>query len=253
MSRIRMILLSLFAVFAVSAVASASSSAATECGVVGAPLEEGGDIALCIGNPLKEVGSPTEHIEEPFTSKIKPSTVATLTVTGGPVIVCKKANDTGQVDIANGHIKDSINPEVSDLTITFSECEVSNASTKCAVTEPIVANGGGDGLDGTFINATDPTKGMSLLPSQQTGGKNLFVTIVIKHKPEKECLFETAGAEVTGSQELELPEVESGKVEHEVVAKASGSHLAYAGATATFTIQELVRLSSGEPWGFFKS
>jgi hypothetical protein len=263
MSRIRFFLLSVVAVLAVGGVASASASAET-CGVG----EQGGDIALCI--QTEEIGSPSEHPAVSFTSKIKPATpanVATLTVTGGPVIICKKADDKGLIDVKNGGIKNSNNPEVSDLYITFTECEVNNAPTKCEVKEPIVASGGpngsetlDDGIDGEFLNTSDPTKGMSFFPSQETEVepgvfKKLFVKITIKAKTGQSCLFAKT-AEVTGSQEVELPEVESEKIEHEVVAKATGSHLLYAGATATFSLQEVVALAGpnlGLKYSFQKS
>jgi hypothetical protein len=239
MSRIRLILLSLFAVFAVSAVASASASAEV-CGAG----EGGGDVALCIEK--EEIASPGHHAKIPVESKIVAGTVATLTVTGGPIIVCKKADDEGEFDRGKDNpsesleLEDSFNPEISDLKITFTECEVSNAKTKCEVTEPIVAEGGGDNLDARFKEADN--EHVLIKPSQGT----VFTKITIKAKAGQECVLAITEGEVTGEQECELPGAAVEKVEHEVKCNTTGSKLKFAGKVATFSVRENVKLVDTE-------
>jgi hypothetical protein len=53
---------------------------------------------------------------------------------------------------------------------------------------------------------------------------------------------------VTGLQILELPEGETGKVEHEIVAKKANSKLKFGGNVASFSSTAKVHLDSNESW-----
>jgi hypothetical protein len=266
MSRLKLVMLSMFAVLAVSAAASASAfGVEVEC-TTGATAEKGGDVALCIGK--KEVGSPSEHAPVPFTSKKVAATVSELKVEAGPNIVCKKAENTGQFDVGNGNIKEGLpNPEISDLYIEFTECEVTNtAATKanCEVKEPIVVSGGpnesktlDDGLNGFFTG--EITTAVLFEPSQETEVspgvfRKLFTKITIKTRAGKPaCTLAVAGAEVTGTQTAKIIAPEAETITHEIAAEFSGSTLKFAGKKAEFKVNEEVELNSKEAYGIFKS
>lgn len=57
---------------------------------------------------------------------------------------------------------------------------------------------------------------------------------------------------ITGSQLLELPEGEVGKVEHEIVAKKAGSHLKFGAEEASFSSTATVHLESESSWLIMK-
>jgi hypothetical protein len=261
MPRFRLILLGLLAALAVSAAASASASAArTE------PCEKttGAEIQLCIEG--KEAGSPnTEEI--PFTSKKKPGTVTRLTVTGGPIIECVKAENEGQFEAA-----DSVSPEISDLIITFSECKVVNSiqtEENCEVghrTEAgvfvagtIIVDGGrgfgnADRLDGTLPNTGE----VNFAPSEETEvepgiKKALFTKIAIKNKGTKLCPLLVGNFNVTGGQKCSLPESEVEKETHLVECADAGSTLKFGENEATFKLVEEVTLTTREKFSVIKS
>lgn len=259
MRRVRLILLGLLALFALSAVGSASASA-EEC----PPdvLKDGKDVALCIEKV--EIGSPSEHEQVTFTSSKKPETLSHLNVENGPKIACKKAENTGEFDTTNGKVKDST-LEVSDLRITFSECKVTNtAATEadCAVTEPIVVEGGtGDNLDGFFTPVGNPGK-LKFEPSEETEVepgvfRKVFTRITIKTVAGKPaCAFPFTAALVVGEQECKVlnPEVEA--VTKELECTDAESKLTFAGKKAEFLLTENVALSGanlGKKWALVAS
>jgi hypothetical protein len=256
MSRVRLIMLSLFAIFATSAVASASASAArTE------PCEKAkGPPQLCIEG--KEAGSPnTEEI--PFTSKKKAATKSRLTVTGGPIIECAKAANEGQFEATETPKAPEVSPEISDLIITFSECKVvNNAETeaKCEVGHRNAANefipgviivdggsgfGTGDRLDGPLLN----TKEVTFAPSEGT----LFTKIAIKSKTGVTCPVLAGNFNVTGTQTCTLPESEVEKAVHGLVCAATGSKLKFGENAATFELEEEVELTTKEKFSIIES
>jgi hypothetical protein len=231
MPRIRLMLLGLLAVVAVSAMASSSASAA-EC----PDTVKGADVALCIE------GKEAADGVYPFTSVKKAGTPSELNVKNGPRVVCEKAKNTGEFEV-----KDAGTPqlEVSDLVIEFSgTCEVTTNKAECEVAEPILANGGGDGIDGT-ITKTDET---TLKPS--TG--KVFATIKTKSKPGKFCplLPET---NVEGEQIVKLPGSTTEAKKHEIVAEAAGSKLKAFGQEATFVLTEEMELASGKVFSLQES
>jgi hypothetical protein len=124
MSRLKVVLLAAFAALAIGAVASGSASA-EECKAG----EATGDVALCIEK--EEVGSVSAHAPVPFTSKKKAGSLSKLEVTNGPTIKCGTAANTGEFDMANGNIVETPGKsvEISDLSITFKECKVTNSKT----------------------------------------------------------------------------------------------------------------------------
>jgi hypothetical protein len=244
-SKVKTVLVALLAVFALGAAASASASAEV-CGVG----ESGGDVALCIAK--EEIASPGKHGKMPFGSKIVAGTVVTLTMTGGPTIVCKTANDEGEFDRGTSgvELEDSFNPEGSDVKLIFSQCEVANAKTKCEVVEPIVIDGGGDNLDATFKEADN--EHVTFRPSTGT----LWTRLTIRAKQQQECALAITEAELTGEQECELPEAAVEKVEHEVKCNTTGSKLKFAGKTYSISFRQLMTLTGanlGKKWSVIKS
>jgi hypothetical protein len=263
MTRIRLIMLSLLAVFAISAVASASASAVTECETVGAPVEPGGDIALCIQG--KEVGSPTEHAPVPFISKKTTATTSRLTVAGGgPIIECTAAANKGEWDIRNGNIKNSENVEASDLVITFTGCKIVNSVNtreKCTVNSPgspdgtIVVDGGGDGLDGFFPNASESNPvPITFEPSQG----EVFVIIKIGNK-NGTCPLPTGEFNIKGKQKAKTgtstADACQSRQVHTLKVLATESELKFGASetAATFELTEDVELTSKEAWGLCDS
>jgi hypothetical protein len=222
MARIKLMLLGLLAVLAVSALGSASASAA-EC----PDTTKNADVALCIE------GKEAADGLYPFTSAKKAGTNSELKAAGGPEITCEKAKNAGEFEV-----KDGGNPqlEVSDLSIEFSEkCRVKNAEASCEVKEPIVANGGGDGIDG----AVTKTDEVTLRPSTGTS----FATIELKSKVGHVCLF-PATTNVEGEQVVKLPGSTTEATKHEIVAEPSGSKLKAFGFAATFELTEEMELTS---------
>jgi hypothetical protein len=260
MPRFRLILLGLLAALVVGAAASASASAArTET----CEKTTGSEIQLCIEG--KEAGSPnTEAI--PFTSKKKPGPISRLTVTGGPIIECKKAENEGQFEAA-----DSVSPEISDLIITFSECKIVNSKEteeNCEVghrTEAgvfvlgIIVDGGrgfgnADRLDGTLPNTGEA----NFAPSEETEvepgvHKALFTKIALKNKGTKTCPLLLGNFNVTGSQKCSLPESEVEKETHQVTCLDTGSNLKFGENNATFELEEEVTLTTKEKFSVIKS
>jgi carbon monoxide dehydrogenase subunit G len=222
MTRIRLVLFAGLALLAVSALASTSASAA-EC----PDTVKGSDVALCIEG--KEAADGTY----PFTSVKKAGTGSELNVQGGPRIVCEKAKNTGEFEV-----KDGGNPqlEVSDVVIEFSgNCKVTTNEKQCEVIEPIIANGGGDGIDGTISKTNEVT----LKPSQGAS----FATIKTKSKIGQFCpIFEETNVE--GEQVAKLPGSTTEATKHEIVAEASGSKLTAFGLPATFVLTEEMELTS---------
>ena len=135
-------------------------------------------------------------------------------------------------------VKDNGYPqlEASDLSIEFSEkCEVTNAKEECEVKEPILANGGGDGIDGVVTKTDEVT----LKPSQGTS----FATIELKSRPGHICFFPST-TNVEGEQVVRLPGSTTEATKHEIVAEPSGSKLKAFGFTATFELTEEMELTS---------
>jgi hypothetical protein len=230
MKRIRTICLALVAVFAMSAiVATASASAACS--------KEGGDVSLCI-----EGREAKENSTFKFTSVKKPGTVSELKIPAiGLTITCKKAVNTGGFETFG----DSVNPEVSDVKITFSECEVTDPA-QCEVPTIKVEGENKDGLDAVFAGAGK----LTFFSSEKRGGT--FVLVTIKSKKGQKCPFESKGAAVTGEQECSLPGGEVEAVTHELECTAAGSKLAFAGLAATFSLQEEVKLTTGKKWSIIE-
>jgi hypothetical protein len=220
MFRIKVIVLTALGVLVAMAVASASASAAA------CTSEETKD-DVCLQIEGNEAGAEVV----PFTSAKKAGTVSKLIVTNGPEIECAAATNEGEFD----NTVDS-KLHISDLKITFSTCTVTNATATCEVKEPIVADGGGDGID-----SEEPMKSPKEVTFKPSEGIT-FATITVKSKPGKTCLFATV-AKVTGEQTATLPGSETEAETHEVVAAASGSNLKYAEKPATFELAELVKLS----------
>jgi hypothetical protein len=230
MSRIRLIMLSLFAMFAMSAVASASASAEA---CHSHPIWE--RTTMCIENV--EVNSPGETpITIPFTST---SGVSRLVVTGLGTITCQKDKNVGEFDIAADKGSDSAQVSVSDLRITFEECELEGAAN-CEVPNIVVEGGTGDNLDGTFVSFEQ----IAFSPSEGT----IFTVIKLKNKAGKTCA--AAGSyNVTGKQKCKLINPEAENKTHELDCKATESELEVGGKKATFESKDKVTLAQAEDEG----
>jgi hypothetical protein len=230
MTRIRLVLLGVLAVVAASALASTSASAA-EC----PDTVKGADVALCIE------GKEAADGVYPFTSVKKPNTVFELNVKNGPRMVCENAKNAGEFEV-----KDAGTPqlEVSDLVIEFSgNCKVTTNEPECEV-EPIVLNGGGDGIDGSITKTNE----MAMKPS--TG--KVLGTLKIKSKPGHVCVL-SKEATIEGGQIMKLPGSTTETTRHELVAEASGSSLTISGIEATFVLTEEMELTSGKVFSLQES
>jgi hypothetical protein len=228
MTRIRLILLSVFAVIAVSAVASASASAACS-------KETGTGIEFCLEHEDVNSGFPK------FTSVKEAGTESELKVENGPIIKCTVATNTFSLDAGGSpsiELFEGGPVEVSDLEIVFKTCKVTNTvatEENCEVKEPISVNGGGDELDGTFNGP--PINKVTIKPSEG----NLFVAITIKTKTGRPtCPFAATG-NVTGEQTCNVPNIETENTVHKLECAASGSNLKAFSKNATFTLKEEVK------------
>jgi len=225
MSRIRLLLLSMFAVLAVSAIASASASANAKC-------EGTTTIVLCI-----ELAGELQELEgeEAFTSKLEPETESLLETEGLAHIVCTAAADTGTF-LSPAALAGTLT--VDNLVITF---------TGCTILEPVGANC--EIKEGTIKTAAikgealEPTTGNYEFDFQpETAGSTVFAEITIKSKAGKTCLIAKT-AKVTGTQSCKLVAPEENAVVHLIECLESGSSLLFAEKTSTFKLIEEVELS----------
>lgn len=217
MTRLKVILLSLFAVFAVSAVASASASAKT-C-----------DDATTTEDACLYVET-TERISEEFafTGTKTAATESKLEVAGGPVIKCTVANASGKLT-AQG---DGVNAD--DVVIEFKTCTVTNTAN-CEVKEPIIAEANGNFSTGNRV------------VDFREDGIGPFTTIVLKSIAPNTCLFATTGAKITGHQECKLEAtaalIETEATTHKIECVVGDSKdLHYKNLAAKFELNETVSL-----------
>jgi hypothetical protein len=182
-----------------------------------------------------------ENQEQTATAKFtSTSGESQLAVTELGTIVCKKDKNTGEFEV----LGDSSSVTVSDLAVTFEECELKE-STTCVVPN-IVADGvAHDGLDGEFIlpgNGNFNTEGkVSFFPSDPP--ETLFAVIKINNKLGKTCLV--AGSyNVTGKQKCKLVEPEVEKLTHSIECLEAESELKVGAKAAKLKSTDEVTLTS---------
>jgi hypothetical protein len=228
MSRVRVILLSLFAVFAVSAVASASASATPEC----EPPEEGGDYAVCVQH---------EGVQKEYEGEITNDNHAVNSVLKGTVLGFA-TELTGTTAVAKLQAEDS---GASKGEITFTNVTVVKPA-KCIVKEPIVAKF-------TAQLATPPAAITDLFKG--SGAEETFAEIEFKDKGTEVCPLKNQTFKVKGTQKAEFDAgIETITENHEVIAKASGSNLKLGPNAATFeaTFKEVEPITE-DPWAILLS
>jgi hypothetical protein len=250
MSRIRLLVLSMFAVFAVGALAASTASATftntkVACGTEGIPtvcIEAKGETGL-----LEASGS------EEFTSKLAAETESSLLEVPGFIveekaktplhIVCKKVKNTGVIEQPEPLIK---SPLIRKLVIEFTECEVLTLPN-CLLVEPIKVNG----AEGKFDNV-DPV-GAVLFESELSP----FTTIEFKSKGKGEtekcpATLTSLKAEVTGAVLCTILAAETDLVTHTLECKHEATNkedeLFFAKKAATFEIKEEFKLTSELPF-----
>lgn len=222
MSRVRLIILSLFAILATSAVASASASAA-EC----PDTIKGGDYAVC-HNGVEYEGK----IEGTSTvSKLK-ATVLGLKIT----IECPKDKFTGEVG-DSGTSKNAV--------ITFEMCKLVGA-TNCKVAETLTTKKLKDQL------STPPARIEDTFESETAN----FIEILISGSG---CAITNEGKPypVTGSQTCAVDssdaEAKTEAATHKLICKTTGSKLKLGGNTATFESSATLNLPGNGNFSFQES
>jgi len=238
MSRVRLLLLSVFAVFAVSALASGSASAAPTdlCPVAG-------KLAVCIetseNDLVAETGGGT------FSSKGEPGDTSLLEVLLGESalhIECEAVSDTGnyQQTILSNAVRSF------GIIIIFTVCSVLEPlGKKCIVKEPIetkplvgtVADEEGESIDTVFTPESGTT----------------FTEIELKNNGTETCPLTIAGTHrVTGEDLCLLLTAKVDTIVHLLECTSEGSrNLLFAEEPTTFLLIDEERLSgtnTGLPW-----
>jgi hypothetical protein len=237
MSRFRLIMMSVVAMFAVGAFASASASAITPVFLV--CLEKSGSGKKFEDrNCSKESGTGKFELVEvaEFLKANGTSGVSVLkgTLSSAEVIItCKKDKFTGEIG-PKGLTKGEVVYEecsVGNSKETFTNCEVPNIIFKFI--DQLVENAKGEVED-------------EFKPAE--AGKP-FVEIEIKNKGSKTCV-EKSKEPVEGTQNAEVEQPSTGaKLLRELTFKPSGSHLKYAGNTATYEGKVSIDLNNDDSWG----
>jgi hypothetical protein len=249
MSRIRLLVLSMFAVFAVGALAASTASATftntgVACGTEGIPtvcIEAKGETGL-----LEASGS------EEFTSRLVAGSESLLEVPGFIVeekektplhIVCKTVKNTGTIEQPEPLVK---SPLIKKLSIEFKECSVLTLPN-CLVREPIKVAG----AEGKFDNV-DPV-GAVLFTSEKE--PFTIIEFLSKGKGETEkcpATLTSLKAEVTGAVLCTILEAETDLTTHTLECKHEATNkedeLFFAKKPATFEIKEEFKLLTELPF-----
>jgi hypothetical protein len=249
MSRIGLLVLSVFSVFAAGILAASTASATftntkVACGTEGIPtvcMEAKGETGL-----LEASGS------EEFTGKLVAGSESLLEIPGFIVeekekvpfhIVCKKVVNLGTIEQPEPLVK---SPLIKKLVIEFTECTVLTLPN-CLVTEPIKVTG----AEGKFDNI-DPA-GLVLF----TPEKEPFTTWEYKSKGKGEtekcpATLTSMKSEVTGAVLCTMLEAETDKAIHTLECKHEAANkedeLLFAKKSATFEIKEEIKLVSELPF-----
>ncbi|HWY17380.1 MAG TPA: hypothetical protein VNY27_01575 [Solirubrobacteraceae bacterium] len=229
MSRLKLVLLSLLAAFAISAIASASASA--RCGGPN-PTHW----VFCNNEePMKELGTPPEFA---------------LGLGGLQLLEGKVTGVAAKFHCLDVHILawllllgnfHALLIYLHCIEIKPSGCKLSTAQEKEIKTKL---------LPGRTIPLGAPLGSPPQMEVKGAGATEEFVALEVEKNGTMECAIPTGNYSVTGNQVVELPEPESMKVNHELVATKANSHLSIGGtAGASYSGTALVHLGSLLAWG----
>jgi len=239
MSRVRLLLLSVFAVFAVSALASGSASAAPTdlCPVAG-------KLAVCIET------SPNDLVAETgggtFSTKGEPEDTSLIEVALGESIIhieCEVVNDSGsyqQTILANA-------VRSFGIVILFTVCSVLEPlGKKCKVNEELIET---KSLVGTV--ADEEGESIDTVFTPETG--TTFTEIVLSNNGTETCPATITGTHrVTGEDLCLLLTAKVDTVVHLLECTSEGSRaLLFSEEPTTFLLIDEERLSganTGLPW-----
>jgi hypothetical protein len=211
MSRIRLIILSLLAVFAIGAFGASSASAA---------CNDGGHQSVFCYHDGKEITHDT-LVGESGLSLLEGKS-------GGVAFTVHCPHDTIWILIlALG---------VTHGEISFLDCSIAKPAGQGCTVPFLIGVEFLDQLSANIMPPTDLFKGL--------GANEEFSKFTIGGAG---CTAK-GSIVVEGLQTAELPGSETSGVEHEVVAKKSGSKLKIGGAVASFSSSAKVKLKSGLPW-----
>lgn len=227
MSRFRLISSCLLAAFALGAVvlASAGAEEPRKCGV-----ENPTHWVFCYSNH-EEIGKPVQDV----------------TGEGGVATLVAKMSGEARVECEKSSLTGELEPEgKGGGTLALSKCKMTKPAG-CKLTEV-------EGKEIKLRFAVELTGKLSAGDAGATfsgtgSGEEVYI-LFIEHE-NSECAITAGGYKVSGKQSAELPSAESALVEHEIVAKKSGSSFKIGEDSATLSDTVKVKLSSpheGETW-----
>jgi hypothetical protein len=215
MSKLRIMLVSIFAVFALAAVASASASAA-ECA------------ASTKGGCIEESKALVESIS--VTGSKEAETASELEVTGIGKIVCTTASNSGALDSSA-----SSGVLVLPFIITFTGC-VLNAHPTCTV----LTTGGTT----TGTVATKEIEGSVTAKSGTSGIVAFKSTGTLFAEVEIAGCEQAAKIKVSGTQECKFLLMETESTEHLLACATTESKLKNGEKTAFFSLTEVIKTTN---------
>jgi hypothetical protein len=227
MSRFRLISLCLLAAFSLAAVvlAPAGAEETKKCGV-----ENPSHWVYCYNNN-NEIGNPVQEVSG----------------TGGKVTMVAKIGVEVRVECKESTLVAELEPEgTGGGTLTMYNCK----ETKPAFCKLTKAEEKEIALQFASTLTGELSPGEVEADFSGTGPEEEIYELQIEAETG-ECAIPEGGYPVSGKQKTELPSGETSQVEHEIVAKKSGSELMIGESEATLSTKLKVQLSStneGESW-----
>lgn len=227
MSRFRLISLCLLAAFALGAVvlAPAGAEESKKCGV------EGPSHWVYCYNSNEEIGNPVQDVSG----------------TGGKATMVAKMGAEVRIECEESTMTAELEPEgTGGGTLTLHNCK----ETKPAFCTLTKAEEKEIPLQFAATLTGELSPGEVEADFSGTGPEEEIYKLQIEDETS-ECSIPEGGYKVTGKQKTELPSGESSLVEHEIVAKKSGSELQVGESKASLSTKLKVKLSStneGASW-----
>jgi hypothetical protein len=227
MSRFRLISLCLLAAFSLAAVllAPAGAEEPKKCGV-----ESPSHWVYCYSNN-DEIGNPVQDVSG----------------TGGLVTMVANMGVEVRIECEKSTLAAELEPEgTGGGTLTLHNCEETNPAF-CRLTK---AEEKEIALQFAATLTGELSPGHVVADFSGTGVGEEIYELQIEDETS-ECAIPEGNYKITGKQKTELPSGESSLVEHEIVAKKSGSEWKIGESKATLSTKLKVKLSStheGESW-----